>query len=168
MDKLLMELLAVNSETALNFFTENLRNTTHTHPFREDETVYVASILSHYSLTSRADAASLPSLADLGEVFDTFIMNAAVRNEDSEILEIGGSQILLFAGFFRDQMSRRHNVSWYDQLGQSMYERASHSSSVPQKRELFDHLAASFPEWTIACRDLNRALREDRLLLKLN
>jgi hypothetical protein len=94
-------------------------------------------------------------------------MNAAAR-QDSEILEIGGSQILLFAGFFRDQTSRRHNVSWYDQLGQSMYERASHTSSVPQKRELFDHLAASFPEWTIACRDLNRALREDRLLLKLN
>jgi hypothetical protein len=167
MDKLLMELLAVNSETALNFFTENLRNTTHDHPFREDETAYVASILSHYSLTSRADATSLPSLADLSEVFDMFIMSAATRN-DSEILEIGGSQILLFAGFFRDQMSRRHNVDWYDHLGQSMYERASHTSSVPQKRELFDHLAASFPDWTIACRNLNRALREDRLLLKLN
>ena len=80
----------------------------------------------------------------------------------------GMGYLLLFAGFFRDQMSRRHNVRWYDQIGQSMYERASQHSRNPGKRELLDRLAASFPVWTIVCRNLSRAFRDNRLLLRYN
>ena len=147
MDSLFEELIAIDSDSALRFFVNNLRETAGTQKMRDDETFYVASILAHYSQTSRADTSSIPSMANLSEVFDSFILHTSLMS-DSEILEIGGSQILLLAGFFRDQMARRHNVQWYDQIGQSMYEKASQYSRDVKKRELFDRMSGSFPAWT--------------------
>jgi hypothetical protein len=167
MDSLFEELIAIDSRAALSFFADNLRDTAGTGRLRDDERFYVASILAHYAQTSRADTCSIPSMANLAEVFDSFILQTTALN-DAELLEIGGSQILLFAGFFRDQMSHRHNVRWYDRIGQSMYERASQHSKNREKRELFDRMSGSFPEWTIACRDLSRGFRDNRLLLRFN
>ncbi|HVY91755.1 MAG TPA: hypothetical protein VHA14_03360 [Bryobacteraceae bacterium] len=167
MDSLFEELVSVDSTAALKFFVENLQETAGAQKLREDETLYVASILAHYAQTSRADTLSIPSMANLAEVFDSFILHTPGL-ADSEILEIGGSQILLFAGFFRDQMRRRHNVEWYDHLGQSMYERASHYASDTKKRVLLDRISESFPFWTIRCRDVSRLCRENHFLLRLN
>jgi hypothetical protein len=167
MDSVFEELVAIDSERAFNFFLANLRETAVMAKCKDDEMLYVASILSHYSQTSRFDTASMPCMANLSEVFDNFILRNS-ELADSEILEFGGSQVLMFAGFFRDQMCRRHNVKWYDQVGQSLYEKASQHSKTLKKRELFDRLSESFPMWTIVCRDLSRTLRENRLLLKVN
>jgi hypothetical protein len=136
MDSLFEELVAIDSAKALDFFQASLRETVGIRGLREDEALYVASILAHYSQTSRFDTASIPSMAGLSEVFDSFILQTAALN-DSELLEMGGSQ-------------------------------ASQHSRAPKKRELFDHMAESFPVWTIVCRDLSRALRENRLLLRIN
>jgi hypothetical protein len=167
MDALFEELASVDSGAALKFFVENLRETAGNQSLREDETLYVASVLAHYAQTSRADTVSIPSMANLSEVFDAFILQTPGLT-DSGILEIGGSQILMFAGFFRDQMARRHNVEWYDQLGQSMYERASRYTSDLKRRALLDHMSESFPFWTIRCRDVSRLCRENHLLLRVN
>jgi hypothetical protein len=167
MDALFEELAGVDSDAALKFFVENLRETAGNQSPREDETLYVASVLAHYAQTSRADTLSIPSMANLSEVFDAFVLQTPGLT-DSGMLEIGGSQILMFAGFFRDQMARRHNVEWYDQLGRSMYERASHYTSDLKRRALLDHMAESFPFWTIRCRDVSRLCRENHLLLRLN
>jgi hypothetical protein len=167
MDSVFEELVAVDSERAFNFFLASLRESAVTERFKDDEMLYVASILAHYSQTSRFDTASMPCMANLSEVFDNFVLHTS-RLADSEILEFGGSQVLLFAGFFRDQMRQRHNVKWYDRVGQSLYEKASQHSNNLKKRELFDRLSESFPAWTMVCRNLSRTLRENRLLLKLN
>ncbi len=170
MDSLFEELVAIDSSAALNFFVSNLRDSAEAErlrDLREDETLYVASILAHYSQTSRADTASIPSMANLSEVFDNFILHTSLMS-DAEILEIGGSQILLFAGFFRDQMSHRHNVQWYDQVGQSMYEKASHYTRDLKKRELFDRISESFPAWTKICSNMSRTCRDNHFLLRLN
>ena len=167
MDSVFEELVAVDSKRAFNFFLASLRETTVTERFKDDEMLYVASILAHYSQTSRFDTTSMPCMADLSEVFDNFVVQTT-RLTDSEILEFGGSQVLLFAGFFRDQMSRRHNVKWYDQVGQSLYEKAGQHSKNLKKRALFDRLSESFPAWTGVCRNLSRTLRENRLLLRPN
>jgi hypothetical protein len=167
MDSIFEELVAVDSERAFNFFLASLRETGVTEKLKQDEMLYVASILAHYSQTSCFDTTSMPCMANLSEVFDHFVLQTN-RLTDSETLEFGGSQVLLFAGFFRDQMRQRHNVKWYDQVGQSLYERASQHSENLKKRELFDRLSESFPAWTMACRDLSRTLRENRLLLKIN
>ena len=106
-------------------------------------------------------------MSGLSEVFDSFIIQTFTAG-DSEMLEIGGSQVLLFAGFFRDQMCCRHNVRWYDQVGQSLYERASRHSGNAAKRELFDRLSGSLPVWTGVCGSMSRAFRDNRLLLRFN
>jgi hypothetical protein len=165
MDSLFEELVAVDSGRAFKFFLASLQETAVPEKYREDEMLYVASILAHYSQTSRCDTTSMPCMANLSEVFDNFILQTST---DSEVLEFGGSQVLLFAGFFRDQMHRRHNVKWYDQVGQSLYEKAGQHSHNLKKRELFDRLSESFPAWTMVCRNLSRTLRENRLLLKIN
>jgi hypothetical protein len=167
MDSLFEELVAVNSGKAFRFFLEGLKETAGVSRLRDDEVFYVASILAHYAQTPGSDATSIAPMADLSDVFDNFVFHNTELN-DSELLEIGGSQILLFAGFFRDQMAKRHNVKWYDQVGQSLYERASQYSRNAKKRVLFDGLAETLPDWTIACRDLSRSLRANRLLLKIN
>ena len=156
MDELFRELISVNSTSAFNFFFTGLREVSRKEP--GNEMLYVASVLAHYSQTSRYDPSSMPPLANLSEVFDQFFF---VDTSDSEILEIGGSQILLFAGFFRDQMRRR----------QSFYDRASVHTREPKKRRLFERMSKTFPSWTLNCRDLSRRCREDgnnRYLLRLN
>jgi hypothetical protein len=115
MDSIFEELVAVDSTRAFKFFLTSLRETAVTERFTDDEMLYVASILAHYSQTSRFDSTTMPCMADLSEVFDNFVLHTG-RLTDSQFLEFGGSQVLLFAGFFRDQMSRRHNVKWYDQV----------------------------------------------------
>ena len=167
MDSIFEELVAVDSNRAFNFFLASLREAVVTERFTDDEMLYVASILAHYSQTSRFDTTTMPCMANLSEVFDNFVLQTT-RLTDSQSLEFGGSQVLLFAGFFRDQMCQRHNVKWYDQVGQSLYERASQHSKNLKKRELFDRLSESFPAWTIVCRNLSRTLRDNRLLLKVN
>lgn len=167
MDSIFEELVAIDSKQALRFFLESLQETAGVERLRDDERLYVASVLSHYAQTSRADTVSLPSMANLSEVFNTFILQARTVT-DSEILEYGGSQVLLLAGFFRDQMVRRYNVKWYDQVGRSLYDRAAQYSTNMRHRTFFDRLSESFPAWTIVCRDLSRNLRENRLLLRLN
>ena len=167
MDSIFEELFAIDSERAFNFFLARLRETAETERFKDDEMFYVASILAHYSQTPRFATASMPCMANLSEVFDNFLLQTT-RLMDSEVLEFGGSQVLLFAGFFRDQMRRRHNVQWYDQVGQSLYEKAGRHSNNLKKRALFDRLSESFPVWTIICRNLSRTLGENRLLLRIN
>lgn len=167
MDSIFEELIGIDAAKSLNFFLSNLREAVADRSVREDEVSYVASVLAHYSQTSRADAGAMPALANLSEVFDNFVLQTSTLT-DSELLEMGGSQVLLFAGFFRDQMVRRHNVKWYDQIGQSLYERAGQYSRNVRKRELFDRLSESFPVWTLACRDLSRTLRDNHLVLRVN
>jgi hypothetical protein len=164
---LLQELIGVDSNGAFRFFFDNLRDPARSEGLRDDELLYVTSILAHYAQTSRFDTDARPAMAGLAEVFENFLLQTASLS-DAELLEFGGSQVLLFAGFFRDQMQRRHNVRWYDQIGQSLYERAGQHAADVRRRELFDRLSDSFPVWTIVCRDLNRTLRESRFVLRVN
>jgi hypothetical protein len=96
MDSVFEELAAIDSRRAFHFFLAGLREAAVTERFADDEVFYVASILAHYSLTPRFDTASMPCLADLSEVFDNFVLRTG-KAADSEILEFGGSQVLLFA-----------------------------------------------------------------------
>ena len=105
-------------------------------------------------------------MANLSEVFDSFILPTSLLS-DAEILEIGGSQILLFAGFFRDQMARRHNVRWYDQVGHRCTKRPAVFARREEARVLRPDVG-SFPGWTMICSDMSRACRDNRLLLRLN
>lgn len=165
MDALFEELVGVDYARAFDFFSVNLRAIVKKNRYNLDEMLYVASVLAHYTMVSRQCTESMPVLADLSEVFDVFIFREQAIT-DSEILAIGGSQVLFFAGYFRSQMARRHNVNWYDQVGQSFYDRAGRYAQNRKAREFFGGLAETFPWWTTTCSELQRNLHENRLLLK--
>lgn len=163
MDEILAEILGVDSSRAFDFFLSGLREVTGREP--NDEMFYVATVLAHYAETSRYDAVFMPVLANLSEVFDNFVFAQA---DEPEILEIGGSQVLLFAGFFRDQMKRRHNVRWFDKIGQSLYFRAGQTTKDMKRGRFLSKLAETLPQWTRRCRDLSRMYRDDRYLLRID
>ncbi|MEX2270217.1 MAG: hypothetical protein WD690_02010 [Vicinamibacterales bacterium] len=160
------ELLEVNSAATLNFFYGGLRNNAASDRVTNDQTIYVASILASYAQTSVYDSTSLPPMANLSEVLDNFVLNGEVLT-DPEILEIAGAQSLFLTGFFREQMKRRHNVGWFEELGGSFYERASFFSKAEKRRMLFRSMSENFPLWTQACAELHKTLRENRFLLDL-
>jgi len=164
----LRDLIAVNSAQTLTFFLWHLRNEVTEKRVQDREIVYVASVLTHYAGKSCHNTKELsPAPATLFDVFEHFILHSS-ELQGSEILEEGGAQIILLAGFFRDQMKGRHNVRWYDEIGQSLYDRAARYSVEKNRRELFERMARFLPFWTITCRNLNRRLQENQLLLKLD
>lgn len=156
----LQELFGVDSDQALRFFIDTLREETLPAGIVEDETFYVASVLAHYAQT--------PSPGSLTEVFENFFLPSISAElpvlTDPEILEVAGSQTLLLAGFFRDQIGRRHNARWYDQMGQTFYIRASDFSQGGRKKLLLQRMAEHFPVWAQTCSGLSRNLRRSYYL----
>ena len=167
----LTELFSVNSEQALRFFAESLREEVLPVGVTGDEFLYVASVLAHYAQTPRYRSDSF--LADnMSDLFEQFVLGG-MTNEKSlvstnpEILEVAGSQTLLFVGFFRDQTRRRHNVAWYDRMGQLFYSEAGSRSLSRKRKEMLGQIADHFPSWAVTCRNMSRTLRDNRYLLFL-
>ncbi len=147
----------VSKDDALNFFYEGITHQEAAQEMRADEAKYVASILAHHSITSRAATESVPPLADLGEVFETLLSKEAIV-KDEDLLENTGSQLLFFTGFLRDQMRRRYNVNRYERLGQSCYDSVSDISRDYKRVDLFGRLSQTFPTWALICRNLHYEL----------
>lgn len=165
------ELFGVNTEQNLRFFIESLQEVPLPNGASDDELFYVASVLAHYAIVSRFDQAYL-SLGSLSEILDTFVLGGLLRPEplitsDAEILEIAGSHTLLLVGFFRDQMRRRHNVGWFDELGQSFYDKAS-DGSLGKKRAVLQRVAGHFPSWALTCNAMRRRFRDNYYVLRNN
>ncbi len=163
----LQELFGVNSEQALRFFIDSLREETLPVGIVEDETYYVASVLAHYAQTPRGND-SFVSPGNLAEVFESSFLPGIGADSplltDPGILEIAGSQTLLLAGFFRDQIGRRRSADWYDWMGQSFYVRASDSLQIGRKKILLQRIAEHFPVWARTCQGLSRNLRDNYFL----
>lgn len=158
----LEDLLGVDHNGAFNFFLSGLKEVTCREP--TGQMLYVASILGHYAQTSRYDAEHI-AFSGLEEVFCQIVLQN--NSTDPEILEIGGSHVLLFAGFFRDQVQARHNVVWYDELGRGFYYRVSCCYSDVKKKYFFEEMSEALPIWTLRCRDLSRHLRDRRYMINV-
>ena len=156
----LEDLLGVDHSRTFSFFLNGLKETVRKEPC--NQMLYVASVLAHYAQTSHYEHEHVV-FKDLGEMVEQAVF---VELSDPEILQIYGSHIILFAGFFRDQVSRRYNVNWYDQLGQRFYYRVGRYSSSAKERDFFGDFAEVLPQWTHRCCRLSRHLREKRLLLR--
>lgn len=71
------------------------------------ELLYNASVLAHYAQISVDAEMAMSAPADLTAVFDQFVSDTTGLN-DPLMMETAGAQWLLLAGFFEDQMRRRH------------------------------------------------------------
>lgn len=115
----LRELLAADHRRILEFFVLGLTDVSEPTVDRQ-ELLYNASVLAHYAQVSTQAGLEWPIPANLGVIFDQFVNNTSVQR-DSDTMEMAGSQCLLLAGFFEDQMRRRHNVHWYAHLGSGFF-----------------------------------------------
>jgi hypothetical protein len=159
----LRELLATDRQQALEFFVGSLQELCEPTVDRA-ELCYNASVLAHYALVSTQSNNDWPTPANLSTVFDNFVANTSLTN-DGEMMETAGAQCLLLAGFFEDQMRRRHNIRWYADLGVSFYHRAAEQEQSPAKARLLDTMARHFEPWRQCHSRLSRELRDQAYML---
>jgi hypothetical protein len=98
-------------------------------------------------------------------VFDHFVFGSNLLH-DALMMETAGAQCLVLAGFFEDQMRRRHNIRWYAALGASFFNRAALQEPSPHKARLLDTIARRFEPWRQRHARLGRELRAQPYLLQ--
>ena len=171
---MLSDFLACGKNDTIRFFFSHLRDLTEHLTLPEDETLYTASLLAHFALTSRESSEEMPPLANMSEVFQTFVLNLlVVGNEsehpgrlDHELAETAGAQTLLMAGFFRGQMSRRHNLAYCDRLGATFFSLSSTTCLNRERSQLLRRMAVHFSRWAEVCWNLNKAFRDLPYLIR--
>ena len=157
------ELLASDNRRTLEFFMVGLRDVCE--PATDiGELMYNASVLAHYAQVSTQSEDELPTPANLSAVYDHFVADPTLLR-DSEMMEAAGAQCLLLAGFFEDQMRRRHNIRWYSELGATFFKRAASHERSARKARLLETIARRFEPWRRSHARLSRELRNTRYLL---
>ena len=159
----LQELLAVDERQTLEFFAVGLREVSQP-PVDQQELLYTASVLAHYAQVSTHADDDMPAPPDLSAVFDRFVLDTALRG-DSLLMEMAGAQCLMLAGFFEDQMRRRHNIRWYAELGSGFFSQAAVHERSSHKARILDAIARRFEPWRQRHARLSRALRDQPYLL---
>jgi hypothetical protein len=157
------ELIAIDHRQTLEFFAVRLQDISEPDVDRE-ELLYNASVLAHYAQTSTCAATDLGTPANLSEVFDHFVFDSTLIH-DALMMETAGAQCLLLAGFFEDQMSGRHNIRWYAELGAGFFSRAASGEASPHKARLLTALAHGFEPWRRRHARVSRELRDLPYLL---
>jgi len=162
----LAELLGTGERQTLEFFFLRLKEVSEPTVVHQ-ELLYNASVLAHYARVSTHSAVDLATPTTLGEVFEHFVFDTSLRN-DGALMEAAGAQCLLLAGFFQDQMCRRHDIHWYASLGAGFFSQAAALERSPQKACLLSAIAAGFEPWRQRHARLRRELRDQPYLLKVD
>ncbi len=157
------ELLATDHRRILEFFVSGLRDVSEPNVDRQ-ELLYNASVLAHYAQVSTQAGVEWPAPRNLSDVFDHFVSDTTLRR-DSLMMEVAGTQCLLLAGFFEDQMRQRHNIRWYAELGSEFFSQAAVHERSRRKAQILDAIATRFEPWRQRHARLSRALRDQAYLL---
>ena len=160
----LRELLATDQRQALEFFFLGLRDVSES-TVDPQELLYNASVLAHYAQVSTQATAEWPAPANLGAVFDHFVLDPTGLH-DGVMMETAGAQCLLLAGFFENEMRRRYNIRWYSELGAAFFKRAALHEASLAKARLLDTIARGFEAWRQRHARLSRELRERPYVLR--
>lgn len=164
------ELLSVGHKGAFQFFSTSLCDVLECE-VRKDEFLYTTSILAHYSQVScDAEGEDFPCPRTLVDIFDKHLFVegsiSGFRGEDN-LFETVACQTLLLTGFFRDQMRRRHNVTWFVRIGAQFYLSAAIREPNEKRAELLRWMSSGFPFWADRCARLQRELRDRPYLLQV-
>ena len=159
----LRELLAIDQRQTLEYFVLRLQDLSDPTVDRQ-ELLYNASVLAHYAQVSTQPDVDVPAPRNLGVVFDHFVADTTLL-DDRLMMETAGAQCLLLAGFFEDQMRRRHNIRWYAELGAGFFRRAALHEQSLRKARLLDAIARHFEPWRRRHAQPSRELRDQPYLL---
>jgi hypothetical protein len=163
MGRPLRELLATDHRQALEFFAQRLQDVSG-RGVDQQELLYNASILAHWAQVSTQATVDLSTPTSLSAIFDHFVADSTLL-ADSLMMETAGAQCLVLAGFFEDQMRRRHNIRWYAELGAGFFSQAATRDASPHKAQLLDAIARHFEAWRQRQARLSRILRDQPFLL---
>jgi len=163
MGRPLRELLATDHRQALEFFAQRLQDVSG-RGVDQQELLYNASVLAHWAQISTQATVDLSTPASLSAIFDHFVADSTLL-ADSLMMETAGAQCLVMAGFFEDQMRRRHNIRWYADLGAACFSQAAALERSPQKVCLLTAIAEGFEPWRQRHARLSRELRDQPYLL---
>jgi hypothetical protein len=158
----LRELLATDHQQALEFFLQRLKDVSGPDVDRQ-ELLYNASVLAHYAQVSTHATVDFSTPANLSAVFDHFVVDSTLL-ADSLMMETAGAQCLVLAGFFEDQMRRRHSIRWYSELGAGFFSRAATREASQPKAQLLGTIASHFEAWRQRQARLSRVLRDQPFL----
>jgi hypothetical protein len=158
---LLGELLSADHRQALEFFFLGLKDLSEP-TVDHQELLYNASVLAHFAQVSTRADVDVPTPVNLSAVFDSFVADPTLQ-QDSLMMETAGAQLL--AGFFEDQMRRRHSIRWYSALGAGFFGRAAAQEQSQHKARLLDSMARNFEPWRQRHAELSRELRDQPYLL---
>jgi len=161
----LRELITIDHRQALEFFVQHLQDVSEP-TVDQQELLYNASVLAHYAQVSTHADIDLPTPATLSDVFDHFVCDTTLLG-DGLMMETAGAQCLLLAGFFEDQMSGRHNIRWYAQLGAGFFSRAASGESSADRARVLTALSRRFESWRRKHAQVSRDLRDLPYLLAL-
>ena len=127
----------------------------------------MASVLAHHAQVSTQAAWDVPAPTSLTTLFDQFVLDQSIHH-DGTLLETAGAQCLLLAGFFERQMTARHSIRYYSQLGSTFFRRRAGALMSGRKRgALLDSVGQHFEPWRARCARLSRDLDAQRLLIDL-
>lgn len=160
----LRELLTSGHRQTLEFFFLGLKDVLEA-DVDEQELLYNASVLAHFAQVSAQSPFDAPVPVNLTAVFDQYVLDASMW-KDGTLMETAGAQCLLLAGFFEDQMRRRHNIRWYAELGAGFFRRAALQAPTPIKGQLLHTLARNFEPWRQRHARLSRDLRDRPFLMR--
>jgi hypothetical protein len=161
----LRELLAIDQRQALEFFFQRLKDVSGP-AVDPPELLYNASVLAHHAQVSTHAETDLPTPATLSAVFDRFVVDSTLRR-DSVSMETAGAHCMVLAGFFEDQMRRRHNIRWYTWIGADCLKQAALLEPSRHRAQLLDRVASRFEAWRQRHARLGRELRDEPFLLAL-
>lgn len=154
----LTELLSSDHRRTFEFFYVGLQGVVDP-TVDHQELLYNASVLAHHAQVSSHAEGEMATPASLSDTFDNFVLDASHAG-DSAAMEAAGAQCLLLAGFFEDQMRRRHAISWYTKLGAGFYYRAASGQQSVRKAQLLSAMARRFEPWRRVHAELARELRD--------
>lgn len=154
----LKELLGSDHRQTFEFFYVGLQGVVDPTVDRQ-ELLYNASVLAHHAQVSSHSETEMPTPTSLADTFDHFVMDSS-HASDPEMMETAAAQCLLLAGFFEDQMRRRHAIGWYARLGAGFFYRAAAHQPSVRKAQLLTAMARRFEPWRRVHAELARELRD--------
>jgi hypothetical protein len=170
-------LYGVTEERALNFWASHLQDAmggARWSAVRDSTGVYLASVLGHFCLqpVDRQEALSddyspgdgeFRQFADLTQIAE-LMMRQLTSAKNPAWMESAGAHILLYAGFFQSQNRHRHNIEFFSALGRECYLMAA----VGKREKMMKLMAAEFGQYLFHLANVNRQLRENRYLIRVN
>jgi hypothetical protein len=165
----LKELLQFTSESTLQFFYTELRDTTAARDLSQLEALHVASMLSHYAhVSSAAPTTEMPPPAGIDDVSRRLVVLDGLSVEelrDQMTVRIAAAQCLFALAFYAAWLENRRHMAWLEDHGRTYYRHTSNLSKTDNDKRTFALMSMNFAAWVRACREMQEGLRDRPLLL---